>query len=311
MRNWMLLGLGLTAAGGVALGRRYALREDLDWETVAKPGRIVEVDGYGVHVVERGAGPAVLLIHGFGGHTFSYRHQLPVLSRDHRTIAVDLKGYGYSQRDPDAGLSQTDQARMLKGLFERLEVEDAVVVGHSMGGAVAQRFAATYPKLVHALVLVASAPVDLRVPAMNVPAPLLRPVLPALAGLAARRIFSASFYDRSKAAPDVFEEYIRPSRIQGSMDGLLRMTRERAEDRPVDMSSITQPVLLLYAADDRIVKLNRAQDVRARLPQARLVVVDRAGHLLLEERPDECNGAILSFLRDLRRSAEAVPAAST
>jgi pimeloyl-ACP methyl ester carboxylesterase len=278
MRNWMLLGLGATAIGGVALGRRYALHEDLNWETVAKPGRI------------------------------SYRHMLPVLSRDHRAIAVDLKGYGYSERDADSALSQSDQVTMLAGLLDRLDVEDAVVVGHSMGGAVAQRFAATHPKRVHALVLAASAPVELRPPPMNIPDTVLRPVLPALAGFAARRIFSASFYDRAKATPDVLEEYIRPSRIRGSMDGLLRMTRDRANDAPVETSGIKQPVLLLFAADDRIVKLHRAREMRERLPQARLVVVDRAGHLLMEERPDECNAAVIGFLRDLRRASQAVPA---
>ena len=86
--------VGLTLAG-LAL-RRSGLREDLEWAEVSKPGKVIEIDGYGVHYVEAGEGPAIVLVHGFGGNTYNFRDQIPVLARSHRVVAVDLKGFGYS-----------------------------------------------------------------------------------------------------------------------------------------------------------------------------------------------------------------------
>jgi pimeloyl-ACP methyl ester carboxylesterase len=78
------------------------------------------------------------------------------------------------------------------------------------------------------------------------------------------------------------------------------MIRDGAErDEPVDMTRLRLPILILAAAHDRISPLSMAQRLREALPQARLVVVERAAHLLLEERPDECAAAIQEFLSDV------------
>ena len=218
----------------------------------------------------------------------------------HRCIAVDLKGFGYSERRADSGLSHTDQVAMLAKLLDRLGVERAAFIGHSMGGAVVQRFAATYPDRVEALVLAAAVTGDERAGRRAVgPFWLLRPVLPVLAGVASRGILKRSFFDPSRLTPDVREEYMRPVRIKGSMEGLLAMMRDGAEDALLDRSRITMPVLLLYGANDEIVPLSVGQRLHEALPHARMHVVDRAGHLLLEERPDECARVIRDFLADV------------
>lgn len=304
LRTLAILG-ALAGVAGIAI-RRYRLVEDLDWETAPKPGRIVDVDGYGVHVVERGAGPAMVLLHGFGGGTYHFDALADRLSRTHHTIAVDLKGFGYSQRDATTGLSHADQVEMLTRLLGQLGVKRAIVVGHSMGGAIAQRLAATHPDLVEALVLIASAPGHRRLGRAAVrPARLLRPLLPSLGKLAADRLLAASFYDRARLTPEVRDEYLRPARLRGSMDGLMKMMQDAANDEPVDLARITQPVLLLFGADDPVAPLEIATELRRQIPQARLVVIDRAAHLLMVERAQECATAIEEFLADTRAMREA------
>ncbi len=297
-------GAGLVA---LALSRAFGLREDIAWDEIDKPGSLIEVDGYTVHYVEAGSGPAIVLIHGFGGHTYSYERMMANFARDHRVIAVDLKGFGYSERDAEDGMSHTGQVRMLKGLLDRLGVERATFVGHSMGGAVVQRFAATHPEMVNALVLAASVSGDERF-RRTLPAFLLRPFLPLLAKFAASRLFKASFYDQSLATDAAFEAYVRPARIEGSMDGLLAMMRDAAKDAPIDRSRITMPVLLLNGAHDRVVPLAVAQRIREAIPHARLVVIERAAHLLIDERAEECARAIRDFLAEagVRNQAEAL-----
>jgi pimeloyl-ACP methyl ester carboxylesterase len=289
---------GAAAMGAAALLRRSGLREDLEWSEIVKPGHIIDIDAYGVHYLDNGEGPGLLLIHGFGGQTFQYRHQVPYFARTHRVIVPDLKGFGYSERDANAGLSHTDQVAMLRALLDRSGVTRVSVVGHSMGGAIAQRFAATYPERVDALVLAASMPADRPSRSPRVPGVLLRPVLPLLARAASSRLLETGFDDPSYLTEETREEYLRPARIKGSMDGLLQMMRDVRSDAPVDLSRLTMPVLLLYAAHDVVAPLSMAQQIRRSIPQARLTVVERAAHLLLEEQPDVCNRAIAEFLRE-------------
>ena len=310
MNKRVMVGAAAMVAGAMAL-RHVGLREDIDWELAEKPGSVIELDGYRVHYIDRGAGPAIVLIHGFGGQTYSFRNILPILERDHRVIAVDLKGYGYSERDAGAGLSHTDQVAMLKALLEKLGVTHAVFVGHSMGGVIVQRFAAAHPEMVDALVLAASGTGEERFNRRLPPAILLRPILPVLARLTAQRLLTASYYDKSVLTADVRAEYNRPAHLIGSMNGLLAIMHDAAQDVPIDVSRITMPVLLLHGADDRIVPLRASQRIRERLPQARLIVLDRAGHMLLEERPQEAARAILDFLRDTAPARRAsAPAAA-
>jgi pimeloyl-ACP methyl ester carboxylesterase len=304
MRNRTAIVLGLGAAAGIIALRRGGLHEDLEWRDVPKPGEIVDVDGYGVHVIEQGQGPALVLVHGFGGSTYSYRHQIPAFAGSHRVIAIDLKGFGYSERQADTPLSGSAQAAMVKRLLERLGVERATFVGHSMGGGVVQRFATTYPDAVEAVVLAGSVYRMDRM-RMLLPAPVVRAFAPMIASFVASRMLSLAYYDKTRLDETVREEYLRPMRIKGTSTGILSMMRQRAGDAAPDVSSIRAPVLLLWGAHDRLVPLKTAQEIRRDLPSARLVVIEGAGHMLFEERPDDCNRAIEDFLRD----AAARPAA--
>lgn len=305
MRLRPILFTGAAVAAAAVLIRKAGIHEDLDWEFVDKPGQLIDIDGYEVHYLDQGAGPAVVLIHGFGGHTYSYRHLIPVFARDHRVIAVDLKGYGYSERNAHAGLSLTAHVSMLKSLLDKLGIARATFVGHSMGGGVAQRFAVAHPEMVDALVLAASVDGGERSgrPILT-PGALVRLVVPVLAKFAASRMLQGSFYDPARLTNDVRDEYMRPIRIKGSMDGLIAIMRDGADDSPVDIGKITRPVLLLYGAHDKLVPPSVGQEIQRRIPHARMVVVERAGHLLLEEQPEKCASAILDFLQEMT----AVPA---
>ncbi len=299
MKLYPMLVAGAAAAGALMLVRRAGIREDLDWNTVDKPGQVMDIDGYGVHYTDSGTGPAMVLIHGFGGHTYSYRHLIPLFARDHRVVAVDLKGYGYSERNAHAGFSGTAQVAMLKGLLDKLGITHATFVGHSMGGGVAQRFAVTHPQMVDALTLAASVSgADRAARRALPPGPLVKLVVPVLAKVAASRMLRGSFYDPAMLTDDVRDEYMWPVRIKGSMDGLIAIMRDGGDDAPVEMERIKQPVLLLYGAHDKLVPVSVGRQIQERIPHARMVVIDKAGHLLLEEQPQECASAILDFLRE-------------
>ena len=86
---------------------------------------------------EEGSGRPLLLIHGFGASTFTWRRVAPDLARDHRVIAVDLKGFGQSDKPFDSRYSVYDQAELLAQLIEEKDLRDLTLVGHSYGGGIA------------------------------------------------------------------------------------------------------------------------------------------------------------------------------
>jgi pimeloyl-ACP methyl ester carboxylesterase len=306
MNKRTIVAAGAAFAGSAVFLRKLGIKEDVDWQSADRPGQLIDIDGYSVHYVDQGAGPAIVLIHGFGGHTYSYRHLIPNFARDHRVIAVDLKGYGYSERNASAGLSRSAQVAMLAALIKKLGVERATFVGHSMGGGIAQRFAIAHPEMVDALVLVASVSGEDVMPRRAMPpGPLVKLVVPVMAQFAASRMLRGSFYDPATLTDDVRDAYMGPVRIKGSMDGLVAIMRDGASDPPIDISTITQPVLLLYGAHDKIVPIEVGQRIRDRITQARMVIVEKAGHLLLEEQPEECVRAIRAFLSEAALPANA------
>lgn len=296
MRIKSLLISAVTAVcSALTLRWLFRRREDIDWRQAPRPGRLVEVDGVSIHYVEQGSGPAVLLIHGFGGHTFSFRHTMPALAAaGFRAVALDLKGFGFSERVKGGDYSLSWQARMVLSFMDALGIERASLVGHSMGGEVAMRVAAGAPERVERLVLAASVSGD-RVPTLP-PTPLLKPFLPLIVRALGRRLFRRSFYDPRRATDDVYEGYRLPGRIRGTMDGLYEILRDVRKDRPVEHRRIGQPVLILWAERERVLPGWALRRLRERLPQAEVVTIPRAGHLLLEERAAECNAAILRIL---------------
>jgi pimeloyl-ACP methyl ester carboxylesterase len=288
------------AVGGIIAGIaavRWLRRrkEDIDWRSARPPGRIIEVDGVPMHIIDRGSGPdANVLIHGFLGHTYSFRLLIPELAMDSRVVAVDLKGSGYSGRPKKGDYSQTEQARLLVGLLDKLGIDRASLVGHSLGGEVAMRIAANWPGRVDKLVLAASVSGD-RIPSLPV-TPLIKPFLWLFGRLFGRRIFRRQFYDPRKATKEILEAYRRPLRIKGTGQAVYQTLRDMRREKAVDTSRIVAPVLILWASHERILPRWVLSRLRKRFPSAKVETIDRSGHLLLEEQPEASNSAIRRFL---------------
>jgi pimeloyl-ACP methyl ester carboxylesterase len=153
----VLLCLAVLVAAAAALGPlAISLREPDDGRVLPPgvTGRLLDVGGHRVHVVERGTGPALVVIHGFGGSTVDFEEiVLEPLSRRHRVIAIDLYGFGWSERSDDFAYGWTLWSEEVAGVLDALGVARASVLGHSMCGAVAAVLAARHPDRVDRLIL--------------------------------------------------------------------------------------------------------------------------------------------------------------
>jgi pimeloyl-ACP methyl ester carboxylesterase len=119
-------------------------------------GKFIDIGQDRLHYIEQGSGPAVVLIHGLGGQSRNFAYlDIAALARNHRVVIVDRPGAGYSIRASGSDASISAQARTFAALFKALGIESAVVVGHSLGGAVALALALHHPEQVRRLALIA------------------------------------------------------------------------------------------------------------------------------------------------------------
>lgn len=157
MLGWIVGGLAALGATGGGLAA-FTHRTRRRVETALPPrGRMVEADGYRLHVMEAGEGPPVLLVHGLGGQIAHFHALMPELARDHRVVAVDRPGSGHSPRPRGAGGGPIEQARAIAALIDVLDLDRPLVVGHSLGGAVALALGLEHPEKVSGLALIAPA----------------------------------------------------------------------------------------------------------------------------------------------------------
>ena len=313
MKKMMSTCVALVCAIGAFLSLRWLTRsrEDTGWRDASKPGKLIDVDGVGLHYVEAGSGPAIVMIHGFGGQTFSFRYQMDEFSRDHRCVAIDLKGFGYSERPEDGDYSLVEQARLVLRAMDELGIDKAVLIGHSMGGEVVARAAELAPERVEKLVLVATAP---GYPLWLGPrSPFMKAFMPGFARLARRNARKNLFYDPKSVDLDgILAEYAKPGQIQGSLNTVWQMWEAVRKQPKLDHSKITMPVLILWGEKERVLPFDQRllRWLRKRLPQAEVVTIPRTGHMLLEENPTAANEALRRFLGEGKRPSREKAAAS-
>jgi len=284
---------------------RRAVRrwEYVDLAATTKPGRLVEVDGVNLHYVEAGSGPPLLLLHGLNGSTFSFRLLMPLLTPHFRTVALDLMGFGYSDRPQERGYSLGAQARLVAGFLDALDIDRASVLGHSLGGAIAMRLALDFPERVDRLILASSAS-DSEMRRGLRSSRLVRPLLPVVAAFTVqnqrfrRMSLRSSCYDPAFVTPEVIEGYLAPTRVKGHLRALGSLMVDRRRDPPLDLSTISQPALIIWGAADRWLPASHAERMRALIPDSRAAVIQNAGHLVLEEQPEDAAREIIDFLRE-------------
>lgn len=280
-------------------------------------GRFLELDGHSVYVEDRGpesstadraAEPAtapVVLVHGFGASSFSWRRVVERLP-EHRTVALDLRGFGYTERPPGiAPYTREGQVELIRAVLDRLGIERAHLVGHSYGGAVSMAFAARYPQRLRSLTLIDAAHpeyprrrrtrlasarplVDLYVRAWA-----LRPWL-------VRRALEASVADDSVVTRPLVEEYLRRLRVEGASRAYYGVTAPTpdaaAEEGAVDLSAIRTPTLVVWGEKDRLIPVERGREASAALPCHRFVALSDVGHMPMEEEPEELAARLRDFL---------------
>jgi pimeloyl-ACP methyl ester carboxylesterase len=286
---------------------------DVDWQGLQHRTRI---DGREVNYVDMGSGPAIVFIHGLGASWQSWLENLPELARDHRVVAMDLPGFGYSEL-PSEDISIEYYASWTCRLLDALEIESAAVVGNSMGGFVGADLAIRYPARVHRLVVVSAAifwqtyrraqPL-LRLARLT-DAIVARELTRRTDDIADRRrlrqwaLATAGFRYPHLISPELAHEMVLSAR---RTDGFLPAL-EALADYPLDeeLPKISCPTLIVWGAHDTLVPVKDAKRLQELIPGARREVFERTGHVAMLERPERFNRLLREFLGAQRETATA------
>jgi len=304
----MAAGVAAAALAGSAMFNRVsAARAEAE---TPPAGKFVEVDGVRLHYVERGSGPAVVLLHGNGVLLQDYEASgvLGLAAEGHRVIAFDRPGFGYSDRPRSTTWTPEAQAALIAGALDVLGVGPAVIVGHSWGAMVALAMALERREAVAGLVLISgyyfgtARPdvVPFSAPAIPLLGPLLANTLAPITGrLLSPALIKASFApapisEKFKAFP--FAMTLRPSQVRATasdtammIPSAIRLARRYDE--------LDVPIIAMAGEGDLITHVDEhPQAFVDAVSTAQLRTVPGQGHLLHYAVPDQVVAAIDAVL---------------
>ncbi|MES2760063.1 MAG: alpha/beta hydrolase [Pseudomonadota bacterium] len=294
----------LLAAAGLAAAFVYVQAKQKAAEAHNPPaGKFIDVDGVRLHYLERGEGPALVLLHGNGlfAEDFALSGLMEKAAQTHRVIAFDRPGFGYSERPGNTSWTPEAQAHLFYKALHELRVEKPIVVGHSMGTQIALAMALDFPRYVRAIALIGgyfypSARLDATLPALPVLGHAWRYTLAPLLG----RMMWPGLVKRMflpKETPERFDRLpvwmaLRPAQLGAAAaeSGMMIPAAERLSKR---YAEITMPVTLIAGSGD-LVAVAESHSVRLHkeISHSELVLEEGVGHMAHYAAPDRIMAAV-------------------
>ena len=292
--------------------RRRLLHEDL----ASPDDRFVLVDGFRMRYQVKGEGTPLILIHGFASSIVTWHRNIDDLARDHRVYAIDLKGWGLSDKPSDGDYSLLAQAHHLRSFMTALGIERAVLVGHSMGGTVCAHFAIEYPDDVLGIVLIDPAGAR-RFPylwllsrALDVPVLRRWMRLGMQYAMSNETLISSgmprAYYNPANLTPEMKASLLAPFHTEGFDDAFIKFSRDMRHMKLHGRTHRVQcPTLIVWGEHDLVVPPVDGRYFVEQIQNSRLVVLPKAGHLPHDEQADTVNALIREFTAGLRPSPSA------
>lgn len=301
-RRWKILAAVVAAlVAALAINTWVVDRETKPAMVTVPGGRILHLPGGDMQVLEKGPrhAPSIVLLHCFACSLVWWQRLIPLLDRDHRVIALDLRGFGGSEK-PASGYSMEDQAAFVAEALKRLGVRRATVVGHSLGGTVATALTEVPGDYVGRLVIVDQAPDERFATAIDFAAELsTAPVIgealwqltPDFAVNEGLQVAFAPGYETPDEFVDEFDRMTYTSYASDDEESAYLGTEPL--NRRIERTGT--PLLAIFGAEDQIYEAEPALAVYAKVPGAQTALVQGAGHSPNVEKPGRTAALILKF----------------
>jgi pimeloyl-ACP methyl ester carboxylesterase len=269
-------------------------------------GRFLHVDGVRLHYVERGSGVPLVLLHGNGSmiEDFESSGLIDLAAKDYRVIVFDRPGFGYSDRPRNVVWTPDAQAELIKHALDRLNVSNAVVLGHSWGASVAVSLALKFPDFVRGLVLASgyyypTARPDVVVmgaPALPLVGDILSHTLSPLISRAIWPLMMAKIFG-PRSVPKKFEAFskelaLRPSQVRASAAESALMIPDAFKLRN-RYSNLKMPVVIIAGEQDRLIDIDtQSGRLHSDVRQSRFHRISENGHMIQQTATEHVMTAI-------------------
>jgi pimeloyl-ACP methyl ester carboxylesterase len=260
-------------------------------------------------VIEKGQGRPLLLLHGFATSSYTWHAIIPELAKTHRVIAIDLRGFGASDKPLDDRYSIQDQTEAVSAFIEQENLRDLTIIGHSYGGGITLALALQAEQerqpRIRNIVLVDSIayrqPIPiffklLQIPMLgDVSMTLVPPEVQASQGL------RLAYYDRNKITAQDVAEYANTLYSSAAKHALTKTVEKIIPDNIDEIAAryktIKMPALILWCEQDRVVPVALGLRLHEDIRSAELTIFTHCGHMPQEEKPQDTAEAIQAFLK--------------
>ena len=273
------------------------------------PLKSVSVNRHRIAYLDRGQGPPVILIHGFGGSMWQWEYQQAALAGQFRVITPDLLGAGLSDK-PEIEYRPDQLLEFLTGFMDALHIPQAVMIGNSMGAGLAIGLALDYPTRVSALILIDGLPARVM---DHLGSPSLRRALttpaPSWIVSVGNWLFGGSLlestlrefiHDPALLTQAVLDRSNRNRQRPGLFRALLTVGTNLPlweRDFAPRIGTITHRTLIIWGEEDRVFPIKAGDELHQMIARSQYIRVPNAGHIPQWEQPDVVNAKILSFLQ--------------
>ncbi len=309
----ILLALGWTVGGLAALALvafaaatwvwRDIPAETLEARYASPASRFAAIDGARIHYRDEGAGPPVVLIHANFASLIGWDPWAEALRDSYRVVRFDMTSHGLSGADSTGNYGLPRTVDLMERLLDRLGVERAAIVGTSLGGTVAIRYAVRNPQRVAGLVLISPGSLEPGVRGRQAP-PSISPAAALLRWITPRALpefmLKGGFGDSAKVAPELVDRWHDLWRLEGQRAAQLERLRQYISGNiEALIGQVRAPVLIQWGEENPQVRVELAAELARLLtnaPSIETIIYPGVGHMAIQEAPRETSADARSWL---------------
>ena len=298
----------------IAIGVNYAVlasKAPVPAVDLVDYGSFTNIDGMNIHVwiegLENTKETPIILIHGFTANSYTWRFNIKELGKIFPVYALDLPGFGYSDKPLDFQYDLDGYAAFIIKFMDAMKIKKAILVGNSMGGGVVLKTELTYPERVAKLVLIDSMGYQgdndrfWVFELMNYP--VIGEVLMSLNHryMMVSSLKSGPYYDNSFVTDDVVDSYFNVYETENARKIPLIIMRDISKEYPFEegeLKKVKAPTMVLWGAEDNLISPSLVENFVRDIKDSKAVVFPEAGHMPQEEKSEMVNGLISNFAKE-------------
>jgi len=278
--------------------------QNLNIQSTGLVNKYIKLRNVNINYIEKGKeGNNILFLHGLGGNTSTFRYCIEKISKNNKIYALDLKGFGYSERPLNSNYSLEEQAKILLEFLNKKNITKVIAVGHSMGGEITLLAYNMNPEKFSKIILIDSSGLE------NSPRFLLKFINQPIVDViyynlfnkesSFRKVLRTLFFDDTLIDKEVVQNYYTPFKIENSNKAYLNIMkgfkRYNISDILVDISI---PTLVIWGENDTWIDVKYGYKFNKLIKNSKLEIIPEVGHLCIEEKHDITNKIIEDFINE-------------